>query len=68
METGLQLGLEECVGFGQPEGGSMDFSGQDPIPFFLPNASRVSSSELRTKPGCECLQGFRPEDSGHLSC
>ena len=31
METGLQLGLEECVGFGQPEGGSMDFSGQDPV-------------------------------------
>lgn len=31
METGLQLGLEECVGFGQPEGGSMGFSGQDPV-------------------------------------
>ena len=31
MEIRLQLGLEECVGFGQPEGGSMGFSGQDPV-------------------------------------
>lgn len=68
MDAGLQLGLEECVRFGQLEGESAVLSGVGShcsegyytIPFLLPDAGLVSSSELRTKPGCECLGGFRP--------
>lgn len=68
MEAGLQLGLEECVRFGQLEGESVVLSGVRfhcsegyyTIPFLLPDAGLVSSSELRTNPGCECLGDFRP--------
>ena len=71
MEAGVQLGLEECVGFGQLEGESVVLSGVGShcsewyytIPFLLPDAGLVSSSELRAKPGCECLGGFRPRGS-----